>query len=222
MVVDKKRTMFVLYKKLILMQVLKDNIRLSILKIAKNEFLNKGFKAVSMRHIANETGVSLSNIYNYFKNKDEILKEVLQPLMCAIERLRSEHNKKEHININVFYSDKYMQDHVNLFSELIITYKRELDLLLFKSQGSCYENFKEDFTVRHTEMGYEYMRLMKEKYPSINIKVSDFFIHTMSSAWISIIGEVVAHNISRNEMEEFFKDYVTFTTAGWKKLMQVE
>ena len=204
------------------MQVQKDNVRKSILEIAEKEFLKKGFKAVSMRHIAAEADVSLSNIYNYFENKNEILKEVLFPLINAIENIMQEHNKSEYIDIDVFYSDKYLQYHVRLFSELIITYKKELNLLLFKAQGSCYENFKEEYTNRHTKMGYDYMAKMKEKYPSINIKVSDFFIHTMSSAWISIIGEVVAHDLPRDEMEKFFTDYVVFSTAGWKKIMQVQ
>ncbi|MFA6871618.1 MAG: TetR/AcrR family transcriptional regulator [Bacteroidaceae bacterium] len=38
-----------------------------------------------MRNIAKNTGVGLSNIYNYFKNKNEILEEVLKPLLQALE-----------------------------------------------------------------------------------------------------------------------------------------
>mgnify|MGYP002470759756 FL=1 len=54
------------------MQIPKDNIRNNILKAAENIFLEKGYSKTSMREIAAKSNVVLSNIYNYFKNKDEI------------------------------------------------------------------------------------------------------------------------------------------------------
>ena len=52
------------------MQIPKDNIRNNILKAAENIFLEKGYSKTSMREIAAKSNVVLSNIYNYFKNKD--------------------------------------------------------------------------------------------------------------------------------------------------------
>ena len=54
------------------MQIQKDNIRKKILEVARSEFIAKGFKDTSMRTIAKKGEVNLSNIYNYFSNKDEI------------------------------------------------------------------------------------------------------------------------------------------------------
>ena len=52
------------------MQIPKDNIRNNILKAAENIFLEKGYSKTSMREIAAKSNVVLSNIYNYFKNKE--------------------------------------------------------------------------------------------------------------------------------------------------------
>ena len=52
-----------------LMQYSKDDIQKEILKAAEKVFLENGFPKASMREIAQEAQVGLSNIYNYFKSK---------------------------------------------------------------------------------------------------------------------------------------------------------
>lgn len=52
------------------MNTRKEDIRHVLLKTARETFLSKGFKAVSMREISEKSGVELSNTYNYFKSKD--------------------------------------------------------------------------------------------------------------------------------------------------------
>ena len=54
------------------MQFLKGDIQEGILKAAEEVFLEKGYKDASMREIASRAGVTVSNIYHYFTNKDEI------------------------------------------------------------------------------------------------------------------------------------------------------
>ncbi|MBP1664121.1 MAG: transcriptional regulator, TetR family, partial [Bacteroidetes bacterium] len=73
------------------MQTKKENIRQQILEIARDEFTMHGFKDTSMRVIALKAGITLSNIYNYFRNKDEIFREILYPLIGAIEKTLSDH-----------------------------------------------------------------------------------------------------------------------------------
>ena len=79
----------------------------------------------------------------------------------------------------------------------------------------------DDYADKHTRMGIEYLQQMKKKYPEINTDISEFFIHTMSSWWLSIIGEIVSHDLHDDEIEKFVSEYMAFGTAGWKKLMGV-
>lgn len=204
------------------MQIQKTDIRKKILKVARREFREKGFKDASMRSIAKKAGVGLSNIYNYFKNKDEIFREILSGLLSTMDRVMEEHNSPEYISIDIFSSEEYMRSQIDMFVELIDNYKEDFKLLLFKSSGSSLGNYREEFIESQTQVGKEYIALMKEKFPSINGGVSDFFIHTMSSWWMSIIGELVMHDLSHGELEDFIREYMEFGTAGWKKLMQVK
>ncbi len=58
------------------MQINKEHIKSAILNAARIEFFKKGFKRASMRNISSISSISTSNIYNYYKNKDELLEKV--------------------------------------------------------------------------------------------------------------------------------------------------
>lgn len=202
------------------MQIQKDDIRKTILEVARKDFLDKGFKNVSMRTIAKNAEVGLSNIYNYFKNKDEILKEILNPIIAALYKIMDEHNLDENLHID-FTSKAYMKEHTTIFVNLITKNKEDLRILFFQSSGSALENFKEEYTQRHNKVSSEYFTLMKQKFPELNIEISEFFLHTMSSMWISTISELVMHDLTDAELEQFILEYMKFTSAGWKTIMNV-
>lgn len=203
------------------MQIKKDNIYDTLLETARSEFLEKGFKDTKMRTIAQRSDVGLSNIYNYFTSKDDLFQEVLFPVLTALQKNRDEHNREANLGIGIFESQEYLKEKTQFFVELILNYKDELRILLFKSHGSSLEDFKETYIDNHTETGLEYLILFKEKHPYINIDISYFFIHTISSWWVNILGELVMHDLSRVELEQFISEYIEFGIAGWKKLMKV-
>ena len=64
------------------MQVLKEDIRGRILKVARQQFERKGYSKTSMREIAELSSVGVGNIYNYFTNKDELFREVVRPVFA--------------------------------------------------------------------------------------------------------------------------------------------
>ena len=63
------------------MQVKKDYTREHIAEIAKQVFLKDGYAKASMRDIAKGAGIGVSNIYNYFKSKDELFRHIVRPLI---------------------------------------------------------------------------------------------------------------------------------------------
>ncbi|TAJ09291.1 TetR/AcrR family transcriptional regulator [Marinilabiliaceae bacterium JC017] len=203
------------------MQALKEDIRKRILAHSKREFLANGFEGTSMRTIAEKSQVRVSNIYNYFKSKDDLLKQVLAPLLKVFNEILEEHNSPENITLNVFVSEAYQRKNISMFVKLVEQYRAELKLLLFHAHGSSFENFREEFTNRNTTTGIEYMEKMQGRYPQLNTNVSYFFMHTVSSWWLSIIGEVVSHDdLSHEEIEKFISEFIAFGTAGWERLMK--
>ncbi len=204
------------------MQVQKNDIKKKILTISKKEFLKNGYRKTSMRTIAKKSNVTLSNIYNYFKNKDEILEVILQPVLRDMEQLFNRYHDPYYITNNwtevddVSEIDEY-KEHVNF----IINYQKEFDLLLHKCSGSKYENIKEYFIDRYTESSKNYLQLMKNKYPQVNKEISVFFLHTVAAWWIQIVSEIVSHNLNEEQILQFLKEYMTFGTGGWQRLMNL-
>src|SRR5205085_4446759 len=47
-----------------------------ITRIAMNKFREKGYRAVSMRELADHVGIEAASFYNHFDSKESILKEI--------------------------------------------------------------------------------------------------------------------------------------------------
>ena len=69
------------------MQYLKEDIQEKILHIAEEVFSEKGYKDASMREIASRSGITVSNIYHYFKSKDELAIQVTSHVDDAYSEL---------------------------------------------------------------------------------------------------------------------------------------
>ena len=91
------------------MQVLKEDIRGRILTVARQQFERKGYSKTSMREIAELSGVGVGNIYNYFTNKDELFREVVRPVLCALEAMLQEHHGIRGEDIMMMRSEKYLK-----------------------------------------------------------------------------------------------------------------
>ncbi len=204
------------------MQIKKEDIKETILEVARKSFLERGYRKTSMRSIAKEANVTLSNIYNYFKNKDEILEVILQPVLRDMEQMLARHNDPNYATTQWFEVEDVSE--IEDFKEhvkFIINYREEFNLLFYKCSGSKYENIKEFFIDKYTESSRTYLQLMKDKYPQINKEISDFFLHTTAAWWIQIVSEIVSHNLNEEEILQFLKEYMTFGTGGWKRLMNL-
>ncbi len=68
------------------MQVLKEEIRNSILQAAFDIFSSVGFKVATMNQIAERAGVAKSNLYRYYQSKNEIFRAVADMAMEDIRQ----------------------------------------------------------------------------------------------------------------------------------------
>ena len=139
------------------MQVVKDNTRKLLLNTARKAFLQKGYKAVSMREISKLSGIGLSNIYNYFSSKDELLTVVLRPLLNEMDRMLERHNKPGGLSLDIFTSEDYIRSSLNEIMRIVTNYHQEIKLLFLYSQSSMYQDYLDKWIDRCTEKSVEYM-----------------------------------------------------------------
>ena len=124
------------------MQVLKEDIRGRILTVARQQFERKGYSKTSMREIAELSGVGVGNIYNYFTNKDELFREVVRPVLCALEAMLQEHHGIRGEDIMMMRSEKYLKSCIDEYVSLIDKHRALMGILLFRAQGSSLERVR--------------------------------------------------------------------------------
>ena len=74
------------------MQIAKEHIRQNILNAALPLFYAKGYSKVTIREIADDSHVGLSNIYNYYNSKEDIFRELVQPVINDFEIMLDKHH----------------------------------------------------------------------------------------------------------------------------------
>lgn len=199
------------------MRTLKDGKYNSILLAAREEFIGNGFKEASMRRIARRAGVGLSNIYNYFRNKDDIYRAIVGPVRDELFAFIARQHTEESVDFNRISPFGHNEEVIDRYIDLICTYKEELRLLLYRSDGSSMEGFRDAFADYLTRVSSDYMKLEKKHYPHTR-DISPFFLHVMCSWMVSVLGEIVTHDLSRRKIRDFFGAYFRFEFAGWREL----
>ena len=201
------------------MQISKEHIRKNILQTAQSLFYTKGYAKVPMREIASKSHVSLSNIYNYYDSKEKIFQEIVQPAIDDFNRILDEHHGRSGTDIMEMFSDDYLKNIIKEYLSLN-KHRDRLFLLLFRAQGTSLEKFKDDFSDRSTAEVKRYFIRMKQKYPQINIDISDFTIHLHTVWMFTMLEELVMHRKEPQEIEKIVTEYMIFSTTGWKELIK--
>ena len=203
------------------MQVQKEDIRGRVLAAAREQFGRKGYSGTSMREIAASAGVGVGNIYNYFTNKDGLFREVVRPVLCALEAMLQEHHGIRGRDIMAMRSEKYLESCIDEYVSLMDRYRGLMEILLLRAQGSSLEHFRENYTDRSTEVVKAWFASMRQKHPGINTAVSDFIIHLHTVWMFTMFEELLMHSVPRQEMESILHDYILFEIQGWRAVIRI-
>lgn len=128
------------------MQILKDEVKNSIRQAALAEFKKHGYLKASIRQIADAAGITPGNIYRYFKSKDDLFDELIQPIQEQLaEVLRV---CKQEVDNTLCTA---LSDHLLILrridASLMLLFKEsstELTILLNLSEGSQFASAKQD------------------------------------------------------------------------------
>ena len=130
------------------MQKLKDKIRNRIITAALQEFSGNDYEKASMRHIGKAAGISVSNMYNYYRNKEELFESIIKPVYETVKNLFRQSLKQaaqkavEGKNTLTAIDD--------IFKTIINMDDQQLRLFVIlceNSSGTRYEKSKEEMTV---------------------------------------------------------------------------
>ncbi len=122
-----------------IMQKLKPEIWAAIIKAAEAVFYKEGFKQATTRKIADSVGISVSNLYLYFKNKAQLFNEIVTPFYNTFNDGMAKFIDHKDDKDNV---DQRIHQIVGLFKKIITKDKKRFVILFAKSNGTQFEKYK--------------------------------------------------------------------------------
>lgn len=110
-----------------------------LIEAAKKEFLEKGYEKASLRKICADANVTTGAMYFFFKNKQDlfvnVVSETAEHLLLLVKR-----QTDSEVN-GIGNSEKYQRE----MNEFLCSHKEEVRILLDKSVGTPFENFRDTF-----------------------------------------------------------------------------
>lgn len=202
-----------------MVQIKKDEVRQSIEKSAIDIFLEKGYLNTKMKDIAEKANISVGSIYIYFKNKEDLFYTVLPEYF--VDAFKNSNSDVFPTLTRAFFSNEqdledYLPSHRNV--ERLIANRKRLLILLRCSNGTKYENLKEELLEniiqREKDQLQEYG--FEDNYRTAqNYKVIRMVFYNMLNMLLDSLEGDMSEDERRNVVRFAFK----YNFDGFKRLL---
>lgn len=202
------------------MQTVKKDIKRQLVETARRLFLQKGYKSVTMRLVAQHSGVGLSNIYNYFPAKERLLAEVVRPAIDALEALLDSEVAPDKCPKDAVFDEAVQMRYLQPFLNMVTTYRDELRLLFTNTADTPFSDFFDRWIDRSEQAGHRYLAHLNKSYSDLHTDISPLFLRMSCYLQLAVLREAVMYKeLNKNELENFFADYIRYGTGGWERLL---
>ena len=116
----------------------RENSKELIIRAGKQEFLKYGYKGASLRNICKQAGVTTGAFYFQFENKEQLLDEILRPVITNFSAMVQKSTMEE------FGGESSSADGDEQMLEMLWNYKEECQILLEGTAGTAYEKVFEE------------------------------------------------------------------------------
>jgi len=201
-------------------QYKKDEVALRILRSAKSIFLKYGYHRASLRSICNQAKTSLSNLYNYYPNKDALFIAVLSPLLNDIEKV-CKYGRSYQSKNTEFESLDDKKNNLAIALAYIKKHRSELNLLFNLSFGSSLENYSEYLSQEYEKNWILFFDNLQKNCPDEKFKKpSSFFLRNMAHFHIMTVRKIISHQLSDDEMTTLTDELAIFFWHGGMGLIK--
>lgn len=190
-------------------QVLKKEIKDKIIEATKNEVLKKGVKDPSLREIAANAGITVGNLYRYFKCKDDIINSITSPTLIKLnEMVKAVTNYQvsfeNDLSLVEFNSDDLMEMLNQLASGLAKLYVENKEAMIILIKYSKEVSYIKDWFKNIVSILISKNKQLNLEDEELNSELS----RTIASSVIAGIEEcLLSNNLSLNEIERLLKIY---------------
>ncbi len=197
-----------------------------IIETSVKLFNEKGCLNTSTRHISNELGISVGNLYYHFKNKEEILIEIFLRYVNAVFKEISFLN---HSQDEIFLLKNFLVDTLDSNIEYRFLHL-ELNLLLIsfsKFKTIMQEQLKLEIKMikelLYHQMKYGYLKQLNEI--EIEFLVSNSWILAASNlAYWNLLSDDIIKNVKKGSLNVYYliKPYLTQKSLDDENIKVIE
>ncbi|RKM56759.1 TetR/AcrR family transcriptional regulator [Butyrivibrio sp. CB08] len=188
-----------------------------IVEAAFGEFKKYGFEDASMRRIATACGMSASGLYKHFPGKAEMFTSLVKPALDGLMNLyhQIEDEYFDDLSKNKIADVSDSKGELVRAMEFIYDHYDEFELIICKSKGSIYENFKHDIANLEEKVTLRYMDEIRKN--GIHVKdINQKEFHLLVTACIEALFQTVTHGFSKEEAIHFAETVQNFYGPAWK------
>ncbi|MCR5687963.1 MAG: TetR/AcrR family transcriptional regulator [Lachnospiraceae bacterium] len=188
-----------------------------IVGAAKKEFLEYGFADASLRRIAADAKIQVSGLYRHFASKEEMFADLVEPVVGGFYSLYSQIEDEYFEGLRNADESFEMNGHDETvrIMEYIYDHHDEFVLIITKSSGTKYENFRHDIAKLEEEVTLRYMESLKSAgYHVKDINRNEF--HLLVTAYIESVFQAVSHGFSQDEAMHYARTLEDFYGPAWR------
>lgn len=191
-----------------------------ILQIAKEEFLEKGYKDAWLRDISKKAGVTTGALYGYFKNKEALFGALVDEEYHHLLNLYDEILAEFH----ALPAEKQATDMesctakgMEQMAEYIYAHRSSFKLILCCSEETQYCHLVEEMSARDVQATDDFCQTSQSAgvlLDPVNPTLKRMLTHSMFSNYF----EMVRQDLPQKEMHQYIHQLLKFYSGGWEKL----
>ena len=184
-----------------------------IIKAAKQEFLAYGYSEASLRRIAANANLQVGGLYKHFASKDALFESLVEPAIqgfyALYQAIETEYMGEAAANewedqgeaVRVM---KYIYDHLD-----------EFKLLILRSEGTRYADFKHEAAKLEEEATLRYLDAVRANGGQVN-NFDSMEFHLLSTAYVESFFQPLIHDLDREKALHYAKTLAEFYQPAWK------
>lgn len=198
-------------------QYLKQEVRDDIVRAALNIFARDGYANAKISEIANEAGISTGNIYNYYKNKDDLFYSVIDERFAASflrvlrKRVRTLRAKREKGK-----REESPQRAAEELLEFWIEHRLKVVVILARAQGSKYEGYAAKVVHELARLTLSHFEIDGGVTPE---RDQNFILERIFENTVTTIVAILLHSSDEATIRSRFQSFWHFQLAGLRGLM---
>lgn len=199
-------------------QVKKKTIYNKILEVAQRDIAVLGYDKVSMRKIAAKCNISVSNLYNYFSNKEALLDSLVGEFYYQVLNIEQAYIPMPS-SFNVIDFNEYLISITKQLIKFMNSNQDILRILLSKVAGSKYEDFRDRFIDNYCSYELRSVSQIKAKY-EINYLLSETLIKNLCYMYANLCEIYLLEKKQIEWIHEKMDELNCFVIGGLKDYMK--